>query len=234
MGIEYFELPVAALLRVQSRSGAVHVIAEPRDDVAVEGSDIDALLEREPLALRVRSGRGNKKLTVRCPVGTDVMVGTQSGSVSVEGELGAVKIATMSGSVAIDRADHVDVRTMSGSVSVSGCDGRCRVATVSGSIRSGESDSAYASSTSGSIDLGRVMGEVRAQTVSGTVRVAAQGEGRIAIKTVSGKVRVELPDGTEPDLCSKTRGRVECSFPPGDDVRIEAVSVSGTIEVVPG
>lgn len=233
MDTRRLDLPVAAKLKVQSRSGAVRVIAEPRDDVEAEGKQIEWLAEDNPPVLRVRAGRGAGPLTVRCPVGTDVMVGTQSGAVTMQGDFGDVKVSTMSGSVDIARADRADVRTMSGSVEIGQCDARCRISTVSGNIRAGAADAAYASTMSGSIDLGRIAGEVRAQTVSGTVRVGARGDGSIAIKTVSGKVRVELPQGTEPSLKCKTRGRVKCDFPPGTDVQIHAMSISGGIEVVP-
>ena len=42
-----FELPVAVGLRLQSRSGNVHVIAEPRDDVLAEGDRISGGLTED-------------------------------------------------------------------------------------------------------------------------------------------------------------------------------------------
>jgi hypothetical protein len=61
----------------------------------------------------------------------------------------------------------------------------------------------------------------------------ASGDSAIAVKTVSGRVRISLPAGTEPQTFFKTRGSVRCDFPRGSDCRIECASLSGSIEVVP-
>ena len=99
MGVRKFELPVAVTLRLQSRSGRVDVIAEPRDDVLAEGDDIQAQSDDGGATLRIRNGRGSKPFEVRCPVGTDVMIGTQSGNVRMTGEFGTVSVTTASGSI---------------------------------------------------------------------------------------------------------------------------------------
>ena len=73
---------------------------------------------------------------------------------------------------------------------------------------------------------------MRARSVSGSVEFSATGDGPIAVKTVSGKVRIELPPGTEPQTIFKTHGSVRCDFPAGRDCRVEATSLSGSIEVL--
>jgi DUF4097 and DUF4098 domain-containing protein YvlB len=228
-----FDLPVAVTLHLQSRSGKVHVVAEPRDDVEVEGSRIDAREEDGGATLRIRAGHGTSLLRVRCPAGTDIAVGTHSGSIKMEGEFGKVSVTSMSGSIELDRADETDLRTMSGSVTVAACAGVCRMSSMSGKVIGGRLDSAYAQSKSGSIHLEHVDGGVKARTVSGSIVVSAGGEGPIAVKTVSGSVRIELPHGTEPRVHFRTHGRKRCGFPDGDDVLVEAMSLSGSIEVVP-
>lgn len=233
MELRQIDLPVGVTLRVQSRSGRVLVIAEAREDVSAETDSVDVRIEDGGTALLVRSGRGGSKtLTVRCPIDTDLSVGTQSGSVRLEGKFGAVSVTTMSGDIEVDDAEELDARSMSGKLTVARCRGRCRLNAVSGAIHGGDIDSAFAASVSGSVKFDRIVGDVRAKTVSGSIDLSALGDGAIAVKTISGKVRIALPEGTEPHTVFKTRGRVRCDFAEGRDCRVEAVSLSGSIEVV--
>lgn len=234
MDTKIFDLPIAARLRVQSRSGRVHVIAEGRDDVHVETDRPEAFFDEAAQVLTVRSSRGGSKpITVRCPIDTDVEVGTQSAAVRLEGKLGAVAVSTMSGGIDVQESDESDLRSMSGTISLGTCHGRCRVNNVSGSVTGGAADDLHASTVSGSIKFERVLGEVRARTVSGSVEFEATGAAPIAVKTVSGKVRITLPEGTEPQTVFKTHGRVRCDLTPGRDCRIDATSLSGSIEIIP-
>ena len=92
MDTQHYDLPVAVTLCIQSRSGKVEVFAEPREDVLVEGEGFDSREADGGAALEIRSGRGGSKhLTVRCPVGTDVSIGTHSGSITTHGELGSFR-----------------------------------------------------------------------------------------------------------------------------------------------
>jgi DUF4097 and DUF4098 domain-containing protein YvlB len=228
------ELPPRYRLRVQSRSGKVHVVSEDRPDVAVETDRVESYYDDEHDMLVVRSKRGgHASLNVRCPAGADVTVGTHSGDVRLDGAFGAVNVTTMSASIAVDRAEEADLRSMSGQISINACEGRCRLNALSGRVTGGDLDSAYAQTVSGSIRLDRVLGDVRARTVNGQIEVNASGDSVIAVKTVSGRVRITLPPGTEPRTVFKTRGQVRCDFPQGDDCRIECASLSGTIEVLP-
>jgi DUF4097 and DUF4098 domain-containing protein YvlB len=229
-----YDLPVAATLRLQSRSAKVHVIAEGRDDVEAETDELEAFAEDDGRTLLVRSARsGTKPLTVRCPIETDVVIGTQSGNVTLQGRLGLVHVTTMSGSIELESAEEADLRTMSGSIEVGTCRGKCRLSAISGKVTVGQSDKTAVGTVSGSIKIDRVSGDVKARSVSGSIEMRASGDSAIAVKTVSGKVRIELPRGTEPATHFKTRGHVTCDFPAGDDCRIEAASLSGAIEVVP-
>jgi DUF4097 and DUF4098 domain-containing protein YvlB len=229
-----YDLPVAATLRLQSRSAKVHVIAEGRDDVEAETDELEAFAEDGGRTLLIRSARGGSKpLTVRCPLETDVMVGTQAGNVKVEGRAGAVHVTTMSGSIEVESADEADLRTMSGNVEVGACRGACRASAISGRVTVGDAEATRASTVSGSIKIDRVSGDVKVRSVSGSIDMKASGDSPIAVKTVSGRVQIELPKDCEPQTFFKTRGRVTCDFPRGHDCRIEAASLSGSIEIVP-
>jgi DUF4097 and DUF4098 domain-containing protein YvlB len=232
MDTQRYHLPVAVTLRVQSRSGRVSVIAEPRDDVEAMGERLQASEEDGGRTLQVRAGRGSGSLTVRCPAGTDIVIGTHSGSVKLEGRFGDVSVTTMSGAIDLEAADSADLRTMSGHINIGACDGMCRASTVSGTVTGGRTGAAMASTMSGAIRFEHVGGVFKARSVGGSIEAACGGDGAIKVKTVSGTVHLTLPRGMEPEtMCKSMTGRVSCDLPPGRDCRIDAVSVSGTIEV---
>lgn len=230
-----YDLPVAVTLRIQSRSGAVEVIAEPRDDVLVEGDGFDAREADGGAALEIRTGRGGSKpIELRCPVGTDVSIGTHSGRITTRGELGIVSATTMSAGIEIDHADEADLRSGSGNIKLGSAQGRTRMNTMSGRIEVGTVGACAVGTMSGSVRIGRVIGPLKARTVSGSVHASCGGEGSIAVKSVSGKIEITLPPETSVKKRFKTiSGRVRCSLPEGDDCNVEAVTVSGSIELVP-
>ncbi len=229
------DLPVAATLRLQTRSGRLEVIAEPREDVLIEGDGFETRKHDEGATFDVRSGRaGAKHLSIRCPIGTDIVAGTQSGSVRMSGEFGVVSVTTASGHIELERADEADLRSAAGDVTLAACKIRCRLNSLSGRISAGEVMSAAAGTVSGSITMDRVAGAFKARSVSGSIHAHCTGDGTIAVKTVSGRVQIELPSGTTLQTRFKTlSGHVRNPFPAGSDCRVEAMSVSGSIDLVP-
>lgn len=233
MDIQRYPLPAAVTLRVQSRSGRVHVVAEPRDDVEARGDHLQATEEDGGATLLVRAGRGSGAITLRCPAGTDVVAGTHSGSVRLEGSFGDVSVTTMSGRIELDTADQADLRTMSGDIVIGSCAGGCRASSVGGTISGGHAGAATASTMSGAIRFDHVDGAFRAHSVGGSIEASCGGDGAIKVKTVSGKVRIALPEGTAAEMfCKSVGGTVVCDLPPGADCRIDAVSISGSIQVL--
>jgi DUF4097 and DUF4098 domain-containing protein YvlB len=233
--VQHFDLPVAVTLRLQSRSGRIEVVAEPRDDVAVEGDRFSATEADGGATLEVRAGHGgSKSLSVRCPAGTDVVIGTHSGTVKLVGDFGTVSVTTMSGNIEVESADEADLRSGAGGITLGACRDRCRMNSMSGSINAGAVGAASAGTMSGSITIERVAGRFKARSVSGTIRAACACEGAIVVKTVSGKVHLDLPTGTALDTRFKTlSGHVRNPFPVGNDCHLEAMSISGSIELVP-
>jgi DUF4097 and DUF4098 domain-containing protein YvlB len=235
MNTQQFDLPVAVTLRIQSRSGNVEVIAEPRDDVYVEGDGFDAREADAGAALEIRSGRGGSKtISVRCPVGTDVIIGTHSGGTRTSGELGVLSVTTMSGRIEVESADEADLRTTSSGIRIGTIRGRSRLNTVSGRIEADRLGACACGTMSGAIRIGKVAGPLKARTVSGSIEASSTGEGSIAVKSVSGKIEIGLPKDTAVSRRFKTlSGELRCPFPEGDDLHIEAMTVSGAIELVP-
>ena len=235
MNSQRFDLPVAVTLRLHTRSGKIDVTTEPREDVLVEGDGFDATEADGGAALDVRSGRGGSRpLSVRCPAGTDIVIGTQGGSIHMTGDFGTVSVTTMSGDIDVDTADEADLRTGSGTITLIGCRERCRLNSVSGTIKAGHVEAIAAGTMSGSISIERVGGKLKARTVSGSITARLDGDGNIVVKTVSGKVHLELPEGTGLSTRFKTMsGKVRNPFPAGSDCHIEAMTISGSIELVP-
>ncbi len=213
----------AAPVRISSTSNTVRVVAEPRDDIEVDG---DAVVDADGAQLTI--GRVRSRVTVTVPVGTAVIVGTTSGRAEVEGPVGTVAVATESGRVLVESATKADVRTTSGRVTVGDVVGRCCVKTVSGSISVAACAGGDAATTSGKIDLSQVSGPVRAHCVSGQISLELVAAHDVEAETVSGRVSIVLPPGVRAYRPDATGGPT----PDDADCTILARSVSGRVQVV--
>src|SRR3990172_3555713 len=153
--------------------------------------------------LEVRSKSGS--LTARCPTGTRVSVGAISGSVRLEGTFASVKVSAISGSVHVGsvRGD-ADVRSVSGSLNTK----------------------------SGRITVGHVEKGLQAATISGTIEVGTAGQGAVELKSISGSVSLQIPEGRHPHAKFRTlSGRVRCDCPQGEDFELKVTTLSGSIEI---
>lgn len=232
MHVDSVEGPGPPEIRIAASSGSITVFGEPRDDVV---SDDNARVNAGPEgSVEVVPRKGSRSVTVRCPEGTHVVVGTRSGSLQLKGRLGAVRATTMSGKISVDQVASADVRSMSGSIAVGACTGACRVKTKSGSASIRSAGAAEVTVGSGSIQINHVEGSVRARAISGSVTLDAEGHGDVEVETMSGSIMVTLPDGCRPDVRAKTlSSRARVDSPPGHDVVVIAKTLSGGITVRP-
>jgi ferric-dicitrate binding protein FerR (iron transport regulator) len=224
-------------IQVDTRSGRVTVSAEDRKDVAiVRGQDYVEVTHDGDGALTLLSGHGGSEaIEVLCPAGTSIIVGTLSGGVELKGQLGAVRVTTMSGRIEAERATVADLRTANGRIKLDSCEGACRIQNRTGRIEVGECGTLEAFTDSGSIAIGRAAGRVRVRSTSGQVEVGGNGSQDVAVQTMSGSVKVRLPAGTRPrPMLHSLSGRTTVGCEQGDDCRIAVESLSGKIEVVPG
>ena len=224
-------------LHLSTSSGRVLVTAEDRSDVVIEaGAPSEDRIDRDATGrIRLTSARGGSAdLELRCPSGADLVVGTLSGHVQLQGQLGAVRVTTVSGNVEVGRAEELDVRSISADIKVERCAGECLLRTKSGRTEIGSARDARVSTISGRIRLDESTGTVRAQSVSGTVEVGTQRDGDVAVQTMSGAVRVAVPEGVRPHTRLRSlSGRPRCDCEEGSDCQIAVQSLSGKIEVVP-
>jgi DUF4097 and DUF4098 domain-containing protein YvlB len=216
------------MLHISTRSGNVRVTATPGAALAVDGGIIEVATDG---TTRVIGARGSDRIDVTCSAGTDVVIGTVSGSVELRGELGAASVATISGKINVERARRVDARTKSGRVEIAECDEECRIVTVTSRVKVGKAERAAIAGVSGRIST-RDVARVEVKTVSGAVDVGTSGPPHVSVHTVSGKVDVDVPADARPSTRFRTlSGRVSCECSTGDDGEIAVATVSGAIRV---
>lgn len=209
-------------VRVAASSARVRVVAGGHD-FRVDG-DAEVRLDGR----RATVDAGAQRITVYVPEGSDVVIGTTSGRVDVEGVAGAVAVTSSSGSVTIDHARSVDARTTSGRVQVGHCDGACRVASDSARVTVDRCGAADVSTSSGRIELRDVEGLARAHCVSGRIRIEMDGAHDADAETVSGRVEITYPPGVQ----YREAGDGERSDPVGGAMcTVRARSVSGRVSV---
>jgi DUF4097 and DUF4098 domain-containing protein YvlB len=205
-------------------------MAEARVDVVADGAaGVEQISDG---CVEIVLANRSQSVTVRCPEGCDVVAGTQSGSVTLRGRLGAARATTVSGSIKAEDVTSADLRAMSGSIVVGSCEGTCRAKTKSGSVRVGSAGAAEVMIGSGSVEVDYVRGALLVRAISGSVRVGAGGRDRIEVETMSGSITVSLPPDCHPDVQARSmssRPRVES--PAGEDCEVVVRTLSGAIVV---
>jgi DUF4097 and DUF4098 domain-containing protein YvlB len=216
------------MLHISTRSGKVRVSAAPGATLAVEGGIIEVATDG---TTHVIGARGADRIDITCASGTDVIIGTVSGSVELDGALGSASVNTITGKIHVERARRVDARTKSGRVEIEECDEDCRVVVVSSRVKIGKAVKVAIAGVSGRISAHDVE-SVDVKTVSGKVDVGSSGAPHVSVRTVSGQVEVQVPGDARPATRFRTiSGRVSCDCPTGDVGEIAVATVSGAIRV---
>jgi DUF4097 and DUF4098 domain-containing protein YvlB len=215
-------------LKITTRSGDVHLRVVAGRELNVIRGTKETL---EDGTIHIRRAPSDGVIEVECAPDTDIKIGTASGKVELEGALGTVRIATMSGKIRVEHAARIDVRTKSGTVDIGECEGECRVMTTSAKVHILRAGRATIAAVSGSVRLEHV-DSAEVKSVSGKVLIASGGRERVSVHTVSGKVDVGVPSSVRPATRLRSvSGRISDACPPGDDCEIAVSSVSGTINV---
>jgi len=230
------ELRDADGLEITTRSGALVVIAEDgRVDIEVDGLEERAKrrqIWREKGRLHIRSGSGSNALTVKCPPGTDIGAGSDSGKVELRGDFGDVKLKSSSSTISVESARSAEAKTRDGKINIAQIHGRASAGTISGSIEVIQARSARAATVSGKIKMRRVVGSAEAMSVSGNIDIKSEGAGDISAATVSGAIKVRIPEHRAPEIkCHRKSGSLDVDCTEGKDLRITVATVSGKIKV---
>lgn len=169
---------------------------------------------------------------VTVPAETRATASTGSGSQSVEGIAGPLKISTGSGSLKITNiGNEVRASSGSGTITIDGAKGEVTASTGSGEITArGVAGGFRANSGSGSIRLD--------QTAPGNVNIST-GSGDVALNNVKGGVHVGTGSGsvhaggemTADWSFSSASGSISVDLPQNAGFELSAHSVSGSIHV---
>jgi DUF4097 and DUF4098 domain-containing protein YvlB len=186
----------------------------------IETGYLEATLTPSRIQINARSRRnrmGESRYELSVPIGTEVRVGTVSGSIAVRGTAGEVLVSAVSGDIEVRDATRAEISTVSGDVRADKLAGFVRVRTVSGDAV-----------------LDNVHGELRGKSVSGSVRARGsltglefeslsgdfdfRGDikpgGSYSASTHSGDIRVTFPENLAADLDLKTfSGEMRTEFP---------------------
>jgi DUF4097 and DUF4098 domain-containing protein YvlB len=213
-------------LTITARSGSIVVRTGPGPDIEARGAKVR--LEGDG---STRIDGGSKTIEVVCPEGSDVILGTSSGKVTLEGPLGDVRITGSSGSMHVEQARSLDLRVRSGSVEIGDIAGHCRVVAVSGRIEVDRAGSIDLAGVSGTVTVGSTGGG-KVRTTSGRVAVGLDQAGDLEVRGVSGTMEIDVARGIEPELRLHTvSGRVKRDLEQGNDCVISVRTVSGSITV---
>jgi DUF4097 and DUF4098 domain-containing protein YvlB len=221
-GVDAVVEPTEVLIAATSER--IRVVAEKRVDVAVDG---DAEFDRNGSSLRVEAV--GDRLTVRVPEGTEVVVGTTSARVEVEGEVGGVAITTESGRISVEAAETADARTVNGRVDLGRIAGDCRIRSKSGRITVKSCAAPDVATVTGSIHLDAVAGAARAHCVSGRINIDMASAHDVFAETISGRISISVPRGVRVMRRATT---TENSIEPGSyDCVVDARSSTGKVSV---
>ena len=232
-----------------SADGKIHVHGEVRasgsgqQDAQRHLSDIENNPPIEQTPEGVRVGRDVERLhhasisyTIEVPRDTEVTSLAASGSQSVRGVRGPIKLQSASGSVraedidsdalltslsgnvsATNMGDAVRASSTSGDVTVSGAKGDVRANTESGSIQiSKPGGRVEATVASGSIHVQGVTGDAKLHGISGQVSVQGNppASGYWDLKTITGGLDIGVPSGANFHLlAASTSGEIRADFP---------------------
>lgn len=150
--------------------------------------------------------------TIEVPRETEVSTTVVSGSQTVRGVRGPVKVVAVSGSIHVEQVDHY-----------------AQLSTVSGSIDANDmGDDVRASSASGKVTVSNVRGDVNINVLSGATRVAKLG-GRVEATTATGAIDVQ---GAKSDVkIHAASGRVIVQGDPGTNSYWNLNTVSGAVQL---
>jgi hypothetical protein len=134
----------------------------------------------------------NAKLTASVPAGSNLMLATGNGNITIERVKGRIELRTGDGAInGLDIGGDISARTDDGNVRMESIDGRCDVVTGDGAITIG-----------GRLDL------LRARTSDGALTLKIQPNSRVSetwsLQTDEGNIVMYLPDDMNADIDAET------------------------------
>jgi len=234
----------AGTVEIENVSGSVRVLTWNRNEVRVTGTlgrgaeRLDFATEGPTTRVRVilpRQGRNvqGSDLEIRIPAQSSSTVRTVSAPIQITGVRGGVQASSVSGHVEVEAmgAPTLKASSVSGDVRLRGSSGSVDAESVSGSIDIAvASPQTRAKTASGSMRLRDLSGSVEASSVSGSTSVEGGRFSRMALSSVSGRLRFrgDLERGALFHLNSHS-GDVEVQLPARVAADFDVSTFSGNV-----
>ncbi len=218
--------PPTTAVEVSVRSGSVRITV---GDVSVPAIAKGRATIDDRGLVRAPSGAN---VDIVCPAGTNVFVATVSAAVVCEGPLGSVRISSTTGRIEVQDCLEADLRTRTGKIVVGTAQRRCRATSTTGSVHVTASPELDVTVTTASVEAGGIV-RARVHGAAGGVRLVAVAPGDVDVRTMSGRVDVEVQGDWAPttDLRA-TSGSIRDRLPDIDrDGRLQVRTMSGRITV---
>jgi hypothetical protein len=243
-----FSTPGPIAVHLELAAGEVRLVAGDRVDTVVEvrpadpsaGADVRAAEETRVDfsggGLRVKAPRqrgpglfgkvGAVEVVVELPAGSSLHGVGAMARFSSAGRLGACRIKTGMGDIALDAAGALDLDTGYGAVDVARVHGDADVRTGSGKVRLHRVEGAAVVKTgNGDVRIGEVTGDVRVKSANGDISLE-QGGATIVVATANGDVRVGSAGRGSVALASAC-GRLDIGIPAGTAARLDVQTGGG-------
>jgi DUF4097 and DUF4098 domain-containing protein YvlB len=227
-----------------SADGRVHVKADVRSSgftIVNPQKRIDELVANPPIEQKgdtVRVGKDLTRLrnitisyTIEVPRETEVSTTVASGSQSIHGVRGPIKVVGVNGPIRVNQIDrYAQLTTVSGSIDASDMGDDVRATSASGRVTlSNIKGDVNINALSGSAQVTKLGGRVEATTASGSIDVAG-AKSDVKIHAASGHVTVQGDPGANTYWNLNTvSGPVRLSVPQSTNFHLSAEAVSGQI-----
>ena len=242
---------------LRDNEGSNAAVEDARVDLRERGDGYEVVVDvRGP-----RFSSSEVLVEVRCPAGADVKAKSGSADVEGSGRFGAIEIESGSGDVQFGEVSgDAKVNAASGDVQIGQVTGEARINTASGDVQLGSIDgqgklnsasgdvmlrraggALEVNSASGSVAVGEAAESVSVNTASGDQAINAVVQGKVALKSASGDLKIGIREGSTLWVDARSRsGEVRSELPVSDTppegdaphVELRANTMSGDIEVV--
>lgn len=183
---------------------------------------LDEMLANPPIEQRgdtIRIGKDvsrvrnvNVRYEIEVPVETEISTSVASGTQTIEGVRGPVKVEAASGSIHVRNVER-----------------ETQLSTLSGSIDAENiGDELRANSASGSVTVSNIKGDVRINALSGATKIT-HAEGRIDADSASGSV--DVVGATRDVKAHAASGRIDVQGTPSATSYWDLRTVSGTVQL---
>lgn len=200
--------PVSVDIRIAA--GKIEIKGGADGEVAVElggGGASDVSVAQQGSTISVVSNRKNVFIdrnvyaTITVPSGSEVRAKVASADLYCDTEVSHISFNSASGDLRFGETVEVDAKTASGDLRGSSVHERLSFVSASGDLHLGDIHGrADVSTASGDMHVDTVAAETNVSTMSGDIHINEFTGQQLSAKSMSGNVRLGIPEGTRVDL----------------------------------